>query len=70
MVMPFNAEELKAKLIEEALQLCKEFMEIHPYECFCGSGITTPTNCTWHLAFGKAEDALRKLGFTFKWDKK
>lgn len=51
----------------EVFEACKRLLEIHPYLCLCGSGLTDPGECEYHLAVDRAVKALDAVGYAPLW---
>lgn len=49
--------------ITETMEACREFIDIHPYSCLCGAGITHHDECGYHVARRKAGLLLARCGF-------
>lgn len=44
-------------------QRTRELMEMHPYECFCGAGLTTAKDCVYCQTYEQVANLLERCGF-------
>jgi len=48
---------------KDAIVSMRELMEMHPYECFCGAGLTTANDCVYCQTYERTAELLEKCGF-------
>lgn len=51
----------------DAHEACQKFLEIHPYLCVCGAGLTEPEECEYCRALDRAVKALAVVGYAPSW---